>query len=572
MGIDIQQEVSRAQWHLARIVLNQTQESDRLTALGRLLRGQQPCRGSADFVIAGGVDISLDPFELIGFAKTGALTPTEMSVYDKRGNGFIPGEGCGFVGLKRLTDARRDGNKIYAVLDGWGMSSDGKGGLTAPSVKGQSIALLRAYEQAGIDPRSIDFIEGHGTGTAVGDRTELLAIAKALSEKGDAGRRRCGVTSFKSIAGHTKAAAGVGALIKATIAVNQRVIPPTAGCALPHDVFPGESTCLYPVLRGEVHPPHKRLRTGVSAMGFGGINVHVTLTSGERPIEDLLPEVGERAAMASSQNSEVFCLSTATTPELIALVEDLRSDAVGASLAELADLAASLNPRNDPKLPVRATVLARSPEELTRRLGALFEHLRTAFQHGKPLFDRNNGLAAAHGLDGCSFGFVFPGQGSQRTNMARALVERFGWARALLDDADKWAKELRTEGLSSSMYPDADRQVGKDEQEQAARQLRETQWAQPSIVLASLLWLKYLERLGISAKSVMGHSLGELTAFYAAGAFDEKTLIQLATLRGQLMAGSDQAPSGGMLSSACGPAARRDARQQSRCQGAAGRS
>ncbi len=508
--------------------------------------------GSADFAIAGGVDVSLDPFELVGFAKTGALTPTEMSVYDKRGNGFIPGEGCGFVGLKRLADARRDGDKVYAVLDGWGMSSDGKGGLTAPSVNGQSIALCRAYEQAGIDPGSIHFIEGHGTGTAVGDRTELLGIARALSRNGDPGRRRCGVTSFKSIAGHTKAAAGVGALIKAAIAANQRVVPPTAGCALPHDVFSGESTCLYPVLRGAVHPPHEELRAGVSAMGFGGINVHVTLRSGEQPVQDLRPEIGERAAMASTQDSELFCLSAATVPELAARAEGLRSDAIGASLAELADLAAWLNPGNDARLPVKAAVVARSPEELSRRLDALVEHLRTAPPQGKALLDRDNGLIAGHGLDACSFGFVFPGQGSQRTNMARTLVERFDWARALLDDADRWARELGTDGLSSRMYPDADRQVGKDEQERASAQLSETQWAQPAIVLASLLWRMYLERLGLSAGSAMGHSLGELTAFHAAGAFEAKTLIQLATLRGQLMARIDEAPSGGMLSLACG--------------------
>ncbi|MFT3776263.1 MAG: SDR family NAD(P)-dependent oxidoreductase [Minicystis sp.] len=507
--------------------------------------------GAVDFAIAGGVDISLDPFELIGFAKVGALTQNDMSVYDKRGNGFIPGEGCGFVGLKRLADARRDGNKIYAILDGLGMSSDGKGGLTAPSVDGQAIALGRAYEQAGIDPRVIDFIEGHGTGTAVGDRTELLAITKALGQKGDAGRRRCGVTSFKSVSGHTKAAAGVGALIKAVIAVNQRVVPPTAGCALPHDVFSGDSRSLYPVLRGAVHAPTKELRAGVSAMGFGGINVHVTLRSGELPFEQLRPDVGERAAMASNQDSEVLCLAAASPAELIEGAERLRSDAAGASLAELTDLAAGVNSKSDARLPFRVAIVARSPEELAQRLGALIERLRTPLQAREAFFDRKNGVALGHGLDACCFGFVFPGQGSQKLNAARALVERFAWARARLDDADRWAAELGTEGLARTLYPDADRLVSKDEEEQASLRLRETQWAQPAIVLTSILWLEYLERLGISGAGAMGHSLGELTAFHAAGAFDDKALIQLATLRGQLMAGSERAPSGGMISLAC---------------------
>ncbi|MCI5122065.1 MAG: polyketide synthase, partial [Candidatus Electrothrix sp. AUS4] len=180
-----------------------------------------------DLVLAGGVDVSIDPFELIGFAKTGALSPDEMRVYDRRGNGFIPGEGCGFVVLKRLEDARRDGDSIYAVLCGWGISSDGRGAVTAPSARGQSLALNRAYSQAGYGVKTLSFIEGHGTATAVGDRTELEGISLSLGKQ--ARPRSCGVTSLKSIIGHTKAAAGIGGFIKAVMAVNRRVLPPTAG-------------------------------------------------------------------------------------------------------------------------------------------------------------------------------------------------------------------------------------------------------------------------------------------------------------------------------------------------------
>ena len=123
--------------------------------------------------LAGGVDNSLDPFEMVGFSKTGALTPGEMTVYDRRASGFIPGEGCGFVVLKRYTDALRDGNDIYAVLRGWGISSDGSNAaITAPSVPGQSLALKRAYKGASYGIEKLNFIEGHGTGTAVGDRVE----------------------------------------------------------------------------------------------------------------------------------------------------------------------------------------------------------------------------------------------------------------------------------------------------------------------------------------------------------------------------------------------------------------
>jgi len=514
--------------------------------------------GTADFAIAGGVDISLDPFELVGFAKTGALTSSEMSVYDKRGNGFIPGEGCGFVGLKRLADAVRDGNKVYAVLDGWGMSSDGKGGITAPSVAGQSLALGRAYALAGVDPGAIDFIEGHGTGTAVGDRTELLGIAKAIADGGGATKRRTGVTSFKSIVGHTKAAAGVGAFIKAVLAVNQRVVPPTAGCAIPHEVFSGDAASTYPIVRGRVVPAEGELRAGVSAMGFGGINVHVTLRSGNAPAPDLRPAIGERSAMASRQDSEVLCFSARTHADLRRVVGEAARDVAGASLAELADLAASLNSAIEPGLPFRAAVVASSPEQMGERLRALELRLESPPSLEAVVIDSEAGAAFGHVTKPRSLAFVFPGQGAQKANVGRVLVDRFEWARALVDAADGWAAQLGTKNLAASLFVDSDRLVDKTEVDEAAARLKPTQVAQPAIVLSSLLWLHYLKRVGISPTAVMGHSLGELTAFFAAGAFDEKALVQLATVRGQLMAAGSEVPTAGMTSLACDRAAAAD--------------
>lgn len=507
--------------------------------------------GQCDFAIAGGVDISLDPFELVGFAKTGALTPNDMSVYDKRGNGFIPGEGCGFVAMKRLSDALRDGDKVYAVVDGWGMSTDGKGGITAPSVNGQALALQRAYAQAGIDTASLDFIEGHGTGTAVGDKTELLGIAQALQGGGTAGKRSCGVTSLKSIVGHTKAAAGVGAFIKAVMAVNQRVVPPTAGCELPHDVFSGGADSLYPVLRGQVMDGSATLRAGVSAMGFGGINLHVTLKSGPQVVPGLVPPVGVRAAMVSRQADEVLAFAANSVQALRASVQRLQADAADASLAELADLASAWNRQVDPAARVRAALVASSPEDLAHKARLLLALLEQPLPAGEVRLDPEQKIVVCHTAHAVAMGFVFPGQGSQRLGIARTLVERFDWAAELVAQADAWAAEIGTPGLADSLYPDLDRHVTADELAPAASQLQQTQLAQPAIVLCSLLWLKYLGQLGLHADVVLGHSLGELTAFFAAGAMDEKSVIQLATLRGQLMAASDPQSAGAMVSLAC---------------------
>ena len=209
--------------------------------------------GNMDLALAGGVDISLDPFELVGFAKAGALANDQMRVYDQKANGFLPGEGCGFVLLKRLKDAIRDKNYVYAVIKGWGISSDGRGGIMEPSSSGQSFAIGSAYKDLEYKISDVDFVEGHGTGTTKGDRVELEGIATAIEKtvkKGDENKRGCGVTSFKSIVGHTKAAAGVGGLIKAVMAVNQRILPPTANCTHPNDVFQDKAKNLYPIVNG----------------------------------------------------------------------------------------------------------------------------------------------------------------------------------------------------------------------------------------------------------------------------------------------------------------------------------
>ncbi|HEV3001337.1 MAG TPA: polyketide synthase, partial [Solirubrobacteraceae bacterium] len=198
---------------------------------------QRLVAGELDVAVAGGVDVSIDPFELVGFAKTGALAPEEMRVYDARSQGFWPGEGCGCVVLMRLGDARAAGAPIRAVIRGWGISSDGSGGITRPEAAGQLRALRRAYARAETDPSSVAYFEGHGTGTAVGDPTEIRALAAIRSSGGGGSLPPAVLGSVKANIGHTKAAAGVAGLIKATMAVARGVVPPTTGCDDPHPVL-----------------------------------------------------------------------------------------------------------------------------------------------------------------------------------------------------------------------------------------------------------------------------------------------------------------------------------------------
>ena len=392
--------------------------------------------GNMDLALAGGVDISMDPFELVGFAKAGALAKDQMRVYDQRAAGFLPGEGCGFVLLKRLNDAIRDKNYVYATIKGWGISSDGKGGIMEPSSSGQSFAIGRAYKDLPYKISDVDFVEGHGTGTIKGDKVELEGISSAI-ENSISGIRKdnhsCGVTSFKSIVGHTKAAAGVGGLIKAVLAVNQHVLPPTASCTEPNEIFQDKAKFLYPIIHGGLIDSNKVARAGISSAGFGGINCHITIESKDKPKESLKTKIDERALFVSQQQTEVFVFSSRTTLHLKKIIQRFKEDLRNISIAEMADLAALLNKKTHKRFPFRVAIVADSPEHLYEALILLEQEvdviqLKEGEIHKLTTKSPNSYIVLSNAAKKSRIGFLFPGQGSQRINMARVLVERFSWA------------------------------------------------------------------------------------------------------------------------------------------------
>ncbi|MBW1907232.1 MAG: type I polyketide synthase, partial [Deltaproteobacteria bacterium] len=454
--------------------------------------------------------------------------------------------------MKRLSDAERDGDYIYAVLNGWGISSDGKGGITAPTVDGQALALRRAYDRAGYSAHELDFVEGHGTGTAVGDPVELGAISNTIDSFGEAQPHQCGVTSFKSLVGHTKAAAGIGGLLKAIAGVNRRVIPPTAGCDDPHEVFTTKAKNLYPVRTGAARDASSTLTAGVSAMGFGGINSHVTITSGAAPSRDLAPSLDERALLASKQETELFVLAADSLTALEQRVSSLLEVVTGMSVGEMPDLAVELVQKVDQAATTRSAIVASSPEDLHKRLETLLARIRKAGSEEESTFSTpDRRVMLASGATRPRIGFLFPGQGSQRVNMARVLVERFDWARELVANADRWLEEVDVEPVSGFLFHETDPDLSGEQQKVWMRALTQTEVAQPAICLASLLWLRFMDQLGVKPTVVGGHSLGELTAFHAAGALDEKAVLQLAGLRGKLM--GEVPIEGAMASLVCDP-------------------
>jgi enediyne polyketide synthase len=496
--------------------------------------------GTLDLAIVGGVDISLDTFELVGFAKTNALTKEDMKVYDRRASGFMPGEGAGFILLKRLQNARAHGNRIYAILRGWGISSDGKGGMTAPKSQTQALAIRRAYGKAGYSMDKVDFIEGHGTGTMAGDKAELEGIANAMDDNTGVPLRTLGITSLKSLIGHTKAASGIGGFIKAVLAVNRRVIPPTAGCQEPSQVFYDKALGVYPVMQGEIRGAGEVIRAGVSGMGFGGINCHVTIESAGTPAEHINPDVEERALLASCQNTELFVLAAPSQRHMVKRIQMIRDLAEGISSGEMVDLSRHLSETVSTNDSFRVALISGTPEHLLDCLDRAERLIAEGIvSEGAVVCDPQQEVWVGNGVSRCRIGFLFPGQGSQQLNMAKQLIERYAWARELRKRTESWISKNGYEPFSDYVYRPLDRAPDTRCIDNWKELLSRSEIAQPAVCLASLLWSRRLEKLGVKPVAAGGHSLGELTAFQAAGAFDEKTLLLFAAFRGKATAAVD---------------------------------
>lgn len=472
--------------------------------------------GDLDVALAGGVDLSLDPFELVGFAKAGALSPDGMRVYDSRSSGFLPGEGCGLIVLMRYQEALQRGSRVYAVINGWGVSSDGRGAITRPEMEGQLLALRRAYKRAEFGIETVTYFEGHGTGTSVGDTTEL----KTLTQARHAGRAetRAVIGSIKANIGHTKAAAGIAGLIKATLALEKQILPPTTGCERPHAELCAADAMLKTLKRGEAWPDDRPLRAGVSAMGFGGINTHIVLES-FAPRRRARLEARERALLASAQDVELFLLAAHDRDSLLGEVHHLLRFAARLSLAELADLAATLRAtlagNIDARSTIRGAVVASTPQELASRLEMLSGWLVNGV---RSKVDGQAGVFLGSGSR-ARVGFLFPGQASPVYLDGGAFARRFASVQAIYADAQ----------ISS---PDA---------------TVATETAQPAIITAEVAGLRLMEELGIRAEVAVGHSLGEVAAMHWAGAFDGAAALRIARARAKAMNGSGSLP-GGMAS------------------------
>ncbi|MDR3632679.1 MAG: beta-ketoacyl synthase N-terminal-like domain-containing protein, partial [Isosphaeraceae bacterium] len=476
--------------------------------------------GRSDMVLTGGLDTFNDIFMYMCFSKTPALSPSgDARPFDGSADGTILGEGLGVVVLKRLEDARRDGDRVYAVIKSVGSSSDGKGGAVyAPKADGQAKALRQAYSLAGVTPATIELVEAHGTGTKVGDAAEVAALTEVYREARAEGSW-CTLGSVKSQIGHAKAAAGAAGLIKAALALYHKVLPPTAKVERPAEgLTAGASPFLVnseprPWLPSAEHPR----RAAVSAFGFGGSNFHCVLEEADPSYPGVDWDGDVQIAAFSGPNRE-------------ALHAALVAWEMHSAWSDVCAAAAISRDRFRPDEECRLLMVVDRSSDVARRLRDARSLLNGS--EGKTQTATTDGTYFGQGPRAGSLGLVFPGQGSQYVGMLRELACRFPALTSVLADAN--AAGDGSARLSDIIYPPS----AYSDEERAGQEaaLRATQSAQPAIGAVSLGALAVLEHFGVRAEVVAGHSFGELTALCAAGRFQPIALHRLAGLRGRAMA------------------------------------
>ena len=472
--------------------------------------------GDSDVVIAGGVDTMNDIFMYMCFSKTPALSASgDCRPFSDKADGTMLGEGMAMVALKRLADAERDGDQVYAVIKAVGSSSDGRSkSVYAPISAGQARSIRRSYERAGFGAETVELVEAHGTGTRAGDAAEFGGLRMVYEESERKDPQWCALGTVKSQIGHTKAAAGAAGLFKAIMALHHKVLPPTAKVDKPDPKLDIESSPFYlntrtrPWIRGADHPR----RAGVSSFGFGGSNFHVAL-------EEYQGE--HKAGRLRSWGWELVTLTANSAKEL-----EAKAKALSASAADLRWEA--WKSANEPQQGShRLAVAVSSLSELKARLLRAAERVAAGQTGSTP-----DGIHYGHGDSEGQLAFLFPGQGSQYPDMGAQAVVHLDAARAAWDLAADL--ELGEEPLQHIVFPKS--AFSDQERQDWFFRLKRTEHAQPAIGVTSLALLGVARSLGLHPDHVAGHSFGEVMALHAAGAFTAEDALRVARQRGLRMA------------------------------------
>lgn len=484
----------------------------------------------ANMMLTGGVDTDNSIVAYMCFSKTPAVSKSEnVKPFDADSDGMMLGEGIGMLVLKRLEDAVRDKDRVYAVIKGIGSSSDGRyKSIYAPRPEGQVRALRRAYGDAGVAPESVSLIEAHGTGTMAGDPTEFSAIKTFFTENSQK-NQHIALGSVKSQIGHTKAAAGAASLIKTALALHHKILPPTINVTQPNPKLGIADSPFY--LNIETRPwfvtdGDGKRRAGVSSFGFGGTNYHVVLEEYDSDHDH---------AYRLHQTAQMVLVSAPTPQKLIRQCEniliELQSLTGEQHYTELIEACKSLEiPVTSPRLGFVADSLA----EACKLLQVSITWLKTkaeseAWEHPQGVYYRKTGLPPQAKVVA-----LFSGQGSQYLEMGREVVMNFPQLRQIYNHMDKLLHSDGFKAVSEVVFPPPTFDPEKRKAQEAM--LQRTEYAQPAIGVFSAGLYQILQQAGFQPDFVAGHSFGELTALWASEVLSDQDYFFLVKSRGQAMA------------------------------------
>jgi len=465
--------------------------------------------GRTDVVITGGADTAMAPRVYLSFAASHALSPRDRAhVFDESADGIVIGEAVGILVLKRLEDAKRDGDRVYAVIRGSGSSSDGRGlSLTAPQSSGQQLALRRAYDSCDVEPAQVGLYEAHGTGTVVGDRTEITTISEVRGSSSTS----CSVGSIKAQMGHAKAGAGVLGLMKAAMALHHGVRPGQPSVQAPIDSLRDEAGSV--VLYDKSVPWLDPMRfAAVSAFGFGGTNTHLVLESGDGAAVGARRWPAELLVIGASTPSDA-----AQQAERLAAELEIRGS-IPRNVAHGAARAASG--------PWRFALVMVDPLDAA-------EQLRDCARRWKA-GDHTDLMEVATPV---SVAEVFPGQAAQRINSLREASVYLPDLRRTLALVDALIGDDLPHDLIETIYPFRAR---SDRETDAQRsRIADTRMAQSALAALGMGLADLLDSLGVRPTVAFGHSYGEFMALHRAGVLGREDLVDLTRVRGAAMATSD---------------------------------
>jgi acyl transferase domain-containing protein/NAD(P)-dependent dehydrogenase (short-subunit alcohol dehydrogenase family) len=505
-----------------------------------------------DVAVCGGIDRNMGAPTFVKFCKIGALSGRDSRPYAEGADGFVMGEGAAIFLLKRLADAEHDGDKIYAVLRGIGGASDGKGkGITAPNPIGQKLAIERGWQNAGLSPTAGTLMEGHGTSTSVGDAIELQSMTEVLSSFYlPAGSVALG--SVKSNIGHLKGAAGAAGLLKAILALRDKVLPPSVNCEHPNSAIDFAHSPLYvnTELRPWTVPADTPRRAGLSAFGFGGTNFHAVLEeyipgrlngNGKRSVAVTTPSpvVAERSFNAATVTPPSTAAVSYKAPLRGALVIGAASDTAIAERLRTVQKDAAAGRAPAPAAPAESDL--RAPERLvidyadaddladksTKALKALKANQAPIWKALRP-----QGIFRGRGPAG-KVAFLYTGQGSQYVNMLEPLRAAEPIVADTFAEADRIMTPLLGKPLSEFVFVD---QTNEAAVAKAEEDLRQTEITQPTVLTIDLALTRLLAAYGIQPDMTMGHSLGEYGALVASGSLSFEDALGAVSARGRGMA------------------------------------